>query len=177
MCTRISSFPVSSFRSHTLVWSVLAAMWLSLLPSASFAQVPPSATIDSLTGEVQVSGQPATTGMILYAGDTLRLEAGGSLVLSFSDGSTVHVGENSRIKLMELRRTPDGARISIVKLLNGQVRGFIAPEHQQEGSMFRVQTPTSSMSNSHKRSRISKSATIRRHTKPSASLIPCNWPL
>jgi hypothetical protein len=33
------------------------------------------------------------------------------------------VGENSRIELMELRRTADGARISIVKLLDGQMRG------------------------------------------------------
>jgi len=113
-------------------------------PSASFAQQP-TATIKTLSGNVLVSGQAATIGTTLRAGDTIQTQAGASAVLELSDGSEIQLGENTQINIDNLTQTATGARVSYIKLLAGRLRAFLSSEHQQEGSSFTIETPNAQL--------------------------------
>jgi len=106
----------------------------------SFAQQP-TATIRTLSRDVLVSGQAAAVGTILQAGDTIQTQVGASVVLELSDGSEIHLGENTQINIADLSQTATGARVSSIKLLAGRLRALLSPGHQQEGSSFTIETP------------------------------------
>jgi len=127
-----------------LIWTLLAVFSFSFVPSASFAQQP-TATISALSGEVLVSGQSATAGTALRAGDTIQTQAGASAVLELSDGSEIQLGEKTQINIDDLSQTATGARVSSIKLLAGWLRAFLSSEHQQEGSSFTIETPNAQL--------------------------------
>jgi len=139
-----SNFRVSCFRNRVLIWTLLAILSFSFAPSASFAQQP-TATIKVLSGEVLVSGQSATVGTALQAGDTIQTQAGASAVLELSDGSEIQLGENTQINIDDLSQTATGARVSYIKLLAGRLRALLSPGHQQEGSSFTIETPNAQL--------------------------------
>lgn len=140
MYTTSSHFSVSSCRKRVIAWLLLTSVCLSFAPSVSMAQQP-TATITALSGEVLVSGQAATVGAVLSAGDSLQTQAGASVVLELSGGSEIRIGENTEISLRELTQTVSGARISLLSLLAGRLRALLSPAHQHEGSAFTVETP------------------------------------
>lgn len=119
---------------------MLTVFLFSFIPSTSLAQQP-TATIKTLSGNVLVSGQAATVGTVLQAGDTIQTQVGASVILELSDGSTLELGENTNIDLAMLTQEPNGARVSRVKLLWGRVRALLSPSHQKEGSTFNIETP------------------------------------
>ncbi len=139
-----SNFRVSYFRSRVVVWMLLAIFLWSLIPSISIAQQP-TATISALSGEVLVSGQAATVGTVLQAGDTVQTQAGASAVLELSDESKIELGEKTQINIDDLAQTATGARVSYIKLLSGWLRAFLSPKHQQEGSSFTIETPNAQL--------------------------------
>jgi hypothetical protein len=119
---------------------LLTILSFSFVPATSTAQQP-TATINALSGDVLVSGQTATVGTVLQAGDTIQTQAGASVVLELSDGSEIQLGENTQINIDDLTQTATGARISRVKLLWGRVWTMLSPQHQLEGSAFDIETP------------------------------------
>jgi len=127
-----------------LIWTLLAILSSSFVPSVSFAQQP-TATIRELSGNVLVSGQAATVGTALRAGDTIQTQAGASAVLKLSDGSEIQLGEKTQINIDDLSQTATGARVSSIKLLAGWLRAFLSSEHQQEGSSFTIETPNAQL--------------------------------
>jgi hypothetical protein len=135
-----SSFRVSYFRNRGVTWLLLIVLSFSFAPSISSAQQP-TATIKTLSGNVLVSGQAATVGTALRAGETIQTQAGASAVLELSDGSELHLGEKTQITVAELTQTATGARVSRMKLLWGRVRAFLSPQHQIEESSFNIETP------------------------------------
>jgi len=135
-----SNFSVSCFRNRVVAWLLLTIFLYSFVPSVSFAQQP-TATISALSGEVLVSGQTVIVGTILSAGDTIRTQAGASVVLELSDGSEIHLGEKTQINIADLTQTATGVRVSYIKLLAGRLRALLSPGHQQEGSSFTIETP------------------------------------
>ncbi len=104
-------------------------------------------TISSLSGTVTASLQgaeslTAESGMPLRSGDTIETRAGAQVVLTLSDGSTLEIGEDTRLAIANLALQPQTqARTSRLKLLWGRIRASIAPDHQIEGSSFTVETP------------------------------------
>jgi hypothetical protein len=140
MYKTLSNFSVSHLRSRVLVWTLLAILTWSFVPSVSLAQQP-TATISALSGTVLVNGQEAGKGTVLSAGDVIETQVGASVVLELSDGSLLELGENTKVDIAELSQTATGARVSYVKLLWGRIRAMLSPDHQQAGSAFDISTP------------------------------------
>jgi hypothetical protein len=115
-------------------------------PSVAIAQQP-TATISELNGNVLVSiqgGGPvsATAEMELHAGDIIETQAGANVVLTLSDGSSLDLGEKTKLDLTVLAQEPETkARKSRLKLFWGKIRATLSPGHQEEGSSFEVATP------------------------------------
>ncbi len=139
-----SNFRISYFHNRILAWIMLTVFCFSFMPSVSLAQQP-TATISALSGDVLVSGQAATVGTALRAGDTIQTQAGASAVLELSDGSEIQLGEKTQINIDDLTQTGTGARVSSIKLLAGWLRAFLSSEHQQEGSSFTIETPNAQL--------------------------------
>jgi hypothetical protein len=135
-----SNFQVSSFRSRVLVCIMLAIFLFSFLPFVSLAQQP-TATINTLSGIVLVNGQEQGKDTVLTAGDVIETQTGASVVLEFSDGSQLELGENTKVDLAQLSQSGTGARVSRMKLAWGWIRAKLSPGHQKEGSSFDVETP------------------------------------
>jgi hypothetical protein len=93
---------------------------------------------------VSLQGQAprvAAMGDVLRAGDVMTTLAGAEAVLTFSEGSELHLGEKTKIDIATLTQSRGGARKSSVKLQNGRVRAFLSPGQQKDGSTFTVETP------------------------------------
>jgi hypothetical protein len=135
-----SNFSMLCFRSRVLVCLMLVIFSFSFIPSVSLAQQP-TATINTLSGTVLVNGQEQGKGTVLTAGDVIETQAGASVVLEFSDGSQLELGENTKVDLAQLSESGTGARVSRLKLAWGWIRAKLSPGHQKEGSTFDVETP------------------------------------
>lgn len=138
-----------SLATRTRFLTIIAGLWLCGVvgvPLAAFAQQP-TAAITSMTGSVLVSLQgqspaPAQIGMELGLGDVLETHAESNVVLRLSEGSELHLGQNTRLDLAALFQNPKTqARTSRIKLLYGRLRAFLSPGHQADGSAFTVETP------------------------------------
>jgi len=101
----------------------------------------PTATISAVSGTVLVNGQEQEEGTILIAGDVIETQAEASMVLEFSDGSQLELGENTKLDIAELSQTATGVRVSRVKMAWGWLRAKLSPGHQQAGSSFDIETP------------------------------------
>lgn len=117
----------------------------TLLSAPAYAQEV-TATISALTGITFVftQGQPqveATPGMVLKMGDTIETQSKATLILEFSDGSQLDIGENTKCDLADLVHTESGARKSRLKMWWGRMRAKLSPGHQEEGSRFEIETP------------------------------------
>jgi hypothetical protein len=130
----------SLLRHHVLVWSVLCFLIHALFPAMILAQQP-TVILSAVSGSVLVNGQTEGEGALLQAGDTIETAEGSSVVLQFSDGSSLEIGENTKLALDELSQTAANARISQIKLIWGWIRGKLSPGHQEEGSSFDIETP------------------------------------
>ena len=136
----VSDSQLLSLRQPLLVWLLLLNFCCSLLPPIALAQSM-SATIRSLSGNVIVSGQKARVGTVLRSGDSIQTWRDSSAVLRLSDGSVIQLGENTRINIDDLSRTPSGGRRSAFTAIVGWIRATLSPEHQRADSSFRVDTP------------------------------------
>ena len=135
-----SNFSVSCFRSRVLASIILIVLLRSFVPSVSLAQQP-TATISAVSGTVLVNGQEAAKGTVLSVGDVIETQAGASVVLEFSEGSQLELGENTKVDIAQLSQSGTGARVSRMKLAWGWLRARLSPGHQKEGSTFDVETP------------------------------------
>lgn len=124
----------------------LAVCFCLFVLAGVVAQAQPTVTVSSFSGQVMISlhGQTpkvAAVGDVLQAGDVITTLVGAEVVLTFSEGSELHLGEKTKIDIAALTQSQAGARKSNVKLLNGRVRAFLSPGHQKKGSAFTVETP------------------------------------
>jgi hypothetical protein len=136
----VSFFRLSAFRNYGIVWMLLVIFFFSCVPSVTRAQQP-TATISALSGTVLVNGQAGNTGVVLSAGDVIETQAGASLVLAFSDGSQLELGEKTKVDMTVLSETVTGARVSRIKLMWGRIRAKLSSNHQYVGSSFDIETP------------------------------------
>lgn len=137
-----SNCSVPHFRPLVVSGSILLVF---LCFSAVVTAQQPTATINSLNGQVLVSIQGktpvvGTTGMILRAGDIIETQAGAQAVLLLSEGSELRLGQNTKIDITTLTQKTR-ARTSRIKLLYGKIRAILSPGHQKEGSSFTIDTP------------------------------------
>ncbi len=120
------------------------AQIIPLVPSDTGEQQ--SAMLSSISGEVLVSLQgktvmPGTKGLVLRAGDTVRTNAAASAALQLPDGTTLTLGENSRINLYSLAfDAQSSVRISRIQVLRGALHTLLAEGYQAPGSSFTIQT-------------------------------------
>jgi len=127
------------------VSGILLSVLLCFSPIVSAQQ--PTATISALKGNVLVSIQgkesvTATVDTVLQAGDVIETKADAEVLLTLSDGSTLDLGENTKLDMSVLAQEPQSkARVSRLKLLWGKIRATLSPGHQKEGSSFDVETP------------------------------------
>jgi hypothetical protein len=135
-----SNFSISYFRRRILACLVLIIFLFSFVPSVSLAQQP-TAIINTLSGMVLVNGQEQGKGTALSAGDIIETQTGAHVVLEFSDGSLLELGENTKLDIAELSQTATGARVSRVKMAWGWIRAKLSSDHQKEGSKFDIETP------------------------------------
>ncbi len=106
-----------------------------------------AAIMTSLSGDVLISLQgkavtPGTEGVVLRASDTIRTNAGASVVLKFSDGTLMTIGENTNLNLYNIFHDQQtDLRTSRVELFRGTVRIVLANGYEMSGASFTVQTP------------------------------------
>jgi hypothetical protein len=106
------------------------------------AQQQETVTISTLRGTVLVNDQTQQEGAILKAGDILETMADAFVVLELSDGSTVRLGEETKLDIAVLtQQQTTEVRTSRLKLLYGRIRIMLTGGHQREGSSFTVETP------------------------------------
>lgn len=136
----------SALNSSPRAWR-LTCFLLMLLGCATTGNAQqPTAILTDFSGTVEISIQgkapiAPTAGMTLRAGDSLQTQAGASVVLTFSEGSELRLGQNTKLDLATLAQRPQtGARQSRIKLWYGQLRAFLSPGHQKAGSSFDVET-------------------------------------
>jgi hypothetical protein len=132
--------PQKMLKNRCIVSITLLAFVMTFFPSVGMAQ-PPSATITALSGTVLVNSAPVSAGSVLEAGAVIETQQGASLVVEFSDGSQLEIGEDSQLNLAQFSQTGDSARVSKLKLAWGWMRARLSPRHQQEGSKFDIETP------------------------------------
>ncbi len=107
----------------------------------------PTATLSGMTGSVfgttaQEGRFAAEVGTILQGGDAIETLVQSSASLSLSEGSTIALGENTKMEIaMLIRDQVTTARRSRVKLLAGHMRAELSAGHQDDGAAFSVETP------------------------------------
>ncbi len=107
----------------------------------------PTATLSGMTGSVfgttaQEGRFAADIGAILQGGDAIETLVQSSASLAFSEGSTIALGENTKMEIaMLIRDQVTSARRSRVKLLAGRMRAELSAGHQDDGAAFSIETP------------------------------------
>ncbi|MBU0605180.1 MAG: FecR domain-containing protein [Candidatus Omnitrophica bacterium] len=121
------------------------------IATAGYAVEKRNAQVMSINGtaEMRQSGQsawsPATVGMVLSEGDTMKTSAGSSALLNLDDGkiATVEVKSGSELSISELRADPaTDTSQTLLDLAMGEVM-IKAQKVHSENSRFEVKTPTS----------------------------------
>lgn len=137
-------YPIIIKNSWRLI--VVGILFVVLCASSASLAKEPTARISVLRGDVRVSGLgqkdlPATFNTVLSQGDAIQTFAGASAVLTFSEGSSVELGEHTTLYLAVLEQNPrTGARASHIHLLWGKIRAALTPKHQKKGSVLKVET-------------------------------------
>jgi len=117
--------------------------------SYGFAQDEPetSVAVTNISGEVMVQRkdtgewEPIAPGNVLSGGDTIKTLPASKARLQFPSGSVIEVNENTLLSIEQLaRKTPQAPGGGEVFLLGGRIKATI--EKLQEGTTFRVKTPT-----------------------------------
>jgi len=125
---------------------VLLGMLLSA-NAANGAVDDPTATLNGMTGSVfgttaQEGRFAAEVGTILQGGDAIETLVQSSASLNFSEGSTIALGESTKMEIaMLIRDQVTTARRSRVKLLAGRMRAELSAGHQDDGAAFSIETP------------------------------------
>ena len=121
---------------------LLAAGFLALaVPCTAFA----SAVVESLKGNVQVSGAPIRQGERVSPGATLTTGPGAQVLLRFDDGMQVVLDENSLLRLVDFRYARGGPNDRVVfDLLGGASRVVTGEIGNQNPAQFFLRTPQAS---------------------------------
>ncbi len=126
------------------ITAIMLAWWGGSVESAIQQ---PTLTVKKFTGEVFGSTSekgkfPATVETVLKSGDTIETLPNSSANLQFSEGSTITLGEKTKMDIvMLIREQVTEARKSRVKLLKGRMRAKLSEGHQQEDAAFTIETP------------------------------------
>ena len=104
-----------------------------------------TARVVDVRGEVErqlgAATEPLVAGMTLAPGTLVRSGADGSLTLEFADGSRSLVGNNTELRLDEIRRLrASGAHQVRIELNQGHVGSAVTPG-RRSGGRFMIQTP------------------------------------
>lgn len=117
------------------------------IPAALLSFAPTFATVRHVTGSVRqfarqdVQAQPLQPGARLAEGTRIEVGADGYVRLEMSDGSTVRIPANSRVRLVSVRRQ-DASQASdtLILLEAGRVDASAQPQ-RNKASRFEIRTP------------------------------------
>jgi hypothetical protein len=117
------------------------------IPAALLSFAPSFATVSHVTGSVRqfaaqdVQPQPLQPGALLAQGTRIEVGADGYVRLRMSDGSTVRIPANSRVRLVSVRRQ-DASQASdtLIQLETGRVDASAQPQ-RNNASRFEIRTP------------------------------------
>jgi hypothetical protein len=117
------------------------------IPAALLSFAPTFATVRHVTGSVRqlaapdVQAQPLQPGARLAEGTRIEVGADGYVRLQMSDGSTVRIPANSRVRLVSVRRQ-DASQASdtLIQLEAGRVDASAQPQ-RNKASRFEIRTP------------------------------------
>ena len=100
------------------------------------------ASVKIKDGQLTLSGRPASAGDRVRKGDILVTDASSGAVLQFSDGSTLAMRSETRLKINELSINPAtrGARRDF-GLSEGRVEADIVPSNGERKNDVKVRTP------------------------------------
>ncbi|MBN1526487.1 MAG: FecR domain-containing protein [Candidatus Omnitrophica bacterium] len=135
----------------TLKSAMIALLVLGMALPAFAERTSRTATIKDMSGTVEVKARqgswaPASVGMVLNQGDTIRTKAGASAVLSMDgkeESATVSMKESSQLALAQLfGDKKKGTQTTLLDLALGEVLIKTKKLHSEK-SKFEVKTPTS----------------------------------
>ncbi|NLX90425.1 MAG: hypothetical protein GXZ07_02350 [Firmicutes bacterium] len=141
---RLKKFKYRGFAALMLAVLII----LSSIPVGYAAATPRRAVITVMEGSVlvQAAGQatavPARKGMELKSGDRIITGKDGSCSIRYDDGSTTHIGPNSRVDMANLtRQGADGPNTTILSAQRGTLWNN-AKDVMARNSRFEVNTPS-----------------------------------
>ncbi len=113
----------------TLVFAFAVILFPLMVASRGFAQTV-AGTISTASGSVQVqrggASTPATSGTAVDVGDRVVTGAGGSAVITLTDGSQLELGESSNLVIDNHALAPAGGRAGTqVSLFGGVLRSVV----------------------------------------------------
>lgn len=107
---------------------------------------PKYATVDAISGDVRVNGQPADRNSKFTENDRIDTEADGTVVIVLPDGTEMQIAPGSTVRIDRLRQYFDGDTIDArLRLERGQIRSD-SPEFSRPGRVsdrrdIRIHTP------------------------------------
>lgn len=105
---------------------------------------PKYATVDSVSGQVSVNGQPADKNSKLTENDRIVTEEDGTVIIVLPDGTEMQIAPGSTVRIERLRQYFDGESVDArLRLERGQIVSD-SPElsqRQRDKRDIRIQTP------------------------------------
>ena len=107
------------------------------VPCVAFA----SPTVQSVSGEVTSNGAPVFAGQPLLVEANIVTAQGGKVLLSFEDGMSIAVNENSRLRIVDFRFTRGPNDRAVIDLLQGAARVSTGEISRRNPRQFFFRTP------------------------------------
>jgi len=111
------------------------------------AMAEPVGTVAEVDGQAEIgrggAWLPATVGLAIEVGDTLRTGRPGRLRAVFQDESVIVLGDDSQLIVVEHVFAPDqGVFRSFMRLVSGKLRALASDYYQRIGASYQVETVT-----------------------------------
>jgi hypothetical protein len=136
---------------RTMCLAVLGALLLAAVLPVSAGAAEAIGKVVGAEGQVTIlpsgggQARQATTGTVLYEGDTLKAAKGSRAKLLMVDDSIITIAESTELKLSEYRLDDrQKTRNSTLSLITGKVR-LLVSKLVAHRSQYQVQTPTAVM--------------------------------
>lgn len=121
---------------------LIAALWFNSLSNIAAPQA--TLSVAAITGQVEANDdttwQPIVDGQEIAVGQQIRTGSGSTAILTFFEGSRLHLAPNSQLTITDLARTAqDGLRVSLSQQ-TGSTRHEVVPL-QAADATYVVHTP------------------------------------
>lgn len=112
------------------------------IPVSLLERIPRSGVVVAASGDAQVDGREAQSGMRFGSGSTLSTGAGGQMTLRLPDGSELFLPARSSAQVERLAgRSGTTSQDARIKLEQGRLESRVAPQ-RGPAARYRIETPT-----------------------------------